>query len=114
MTPAQQKTYEQAKAVFNELGLTETQAIELFFKQVAKKQKLPFTYKPKIKPQTLVVFITNNEDIWTGVCDPLGLVTEGDSYAEVEQRAKEIAPELAELNGITNYKLAFGQSISFS
>ena len=113
MTPAQQKTYEQAKAVFNSLGLSEQQAVELFFKQVAKNQKLPFPYKPKVKPKTLIVFVTNNDGVWTGVCDALGLVTEGNSYEEVEQRAREIAPELAELNNVTNYELRFGRAISF-
>ena len=111
MTPAQQKIYEQAKAVFDGLGLSEQQAIELFFKHVAKKQKLPFPYKSKVKPKNVIVFVTNNEGIWTGVCDELGLVTEGESYAEVEQRAREIAPELAELNNVKHYELRFGRVI---
>ena len=112
MTRAQQQVYEQAKAVFDGLGLSEKQAVELFFKQVAKKQKLPFSYKPKVKPKTLIVFVTNNDGIWTGECDVLGLVTEGNSYEEVQQRALEIAPELAELNNVKNYELKFGQSIT--
>ncbi len=46
-----------------------------------------------------VVEVTESEGVWTAECDPLGLVTEADSYEALTERAWAIAPELAELNG---------------
>jgi hypothetical protein len=40
--------------------------------------------------------------IWTAECDALGLVTEAESYEELIERARQIAPELAELNNFGN------------
>lgn len=44
------------------------------------------------------VEVTVSDGIWTAECDALGLVTEAESYEALVQRAREIAPELAELN----------------
>jgi addiction module RelB/DinJ family antitoxin len=99
----QPEVQQRAKAVFDEFGLSENQAIALFFEQVALKKKLPFP----IKQKELFVMATFNEGIWTAECDALGLVTEADSYEELQKRAREIVPELAELNDVKNYKLRF-------
>jgi hypothetical protein len=40
------------------------------------------------------------DGIWTAECDALGLVTEAESYEALTDRAREIAPELAELNNL--------------
>jgi len=50
-------------------------------------------------PPTFIVKTAQQNGIWTGECDPIGLVTEADSFEELTRRAWEIAPELAELNG---------------
>lgn len=39
--------------------------------------------------------------VWIAECDALGLVTEADSYEALVQRVREVAPELAELNGLS-------------
>ncbi len=103
----QRQIHQQAKMVFQELGLSEKQAITLFFEQVALKKTLPFPLQNQSKE--LVVNVSVLEGIWTAECDELGLVTEAENYDELKQRAFEIAPELAELNGVQNFKLRFVQ-----
>ena len=48
----------------------------------------------------LIVEVTHEDGIWTAECDALGLVTEADTYDDLTNHAWEIAPELAELNGL--------------
>jgi enoyl-CoA hydratase/carnithine racemase len=45
-----------------------------------------------------MVMVSVCDGIWTAQCDALGLVTEAESYEELTERARQIAPELAELN----------------
>ncbi|MCO6514768.1 MAG: DUF1902 domain-containing protein [Snodgrassella sp.] len=49
--------------------------------------------------QPFRVDILEEDGIWTAICDDLGLVTEADSYEGVIESAREIAPDLYELNG---------------
>jgi len=50
--------------------------------------------------QLFVVDLIQTDGVWTAVCDALGLVTEADDLATLKERVWEIAPELAELNGL--------------
>lgn len=65
----------------------------------------------KAKASAFEVVVTCQDGIWTGECDALGLVTESDTYDGLVARACLIAPELAELNGVTadadNLNLSF-------
>ena len=61
------------------------------------------------KEKQLTVNVSVCEGIWTAECDELGLVTEAQNYEELTHRALEIAPELAELNRVENFKLRFVQ-----
>lgn len=45
-----------------------------------------------------VVIVSVCDGIWTAECDALGLVTEAETYEALTERARQIAPELAELN----------------
>lgn len=45
-----------------------------------------------------VVIVLVCDGIWTAECDALGLVTEAETYEALTERARQIAPELAELN----------------
>jgi hypothetical protein len=47
-----------------------------------------------------VVDVIQTDGVWTAVCDELGLVTEADDLETLEERVWELAPELAELNGL--------------
>lgn len=44
--------------------------------------------------------VIQTDGVWTAVCDELGLVTEADDLKTLEGRVWEIAPELADLNGL--------------
>ncbi len=55
--------------------------------------------QPAVVYQDFTIKVTEHNGIWTAECDALGLVTEADSFESLTQRAWEIAPELAELNG---------------
>jgi hypothetical protein len=46
------------------------------------------------------VDVIQTDGVWTAVCDELGLVTEADDLETLEERVWELAPELAELNGL--------------
>ncbi len=46
------------------------------------------------------VQVTRDSGMWIAECHALGLVTEAESYEALVQRARQIAPELAELNGL--------------
>ncbi len=46
-----------------------------------------------------MVTVSVCDGIWTAECDALGLVTEAETYEGLTDRALQIAPELAELNG---------------
>ena len=104
LTPAD--IHQQAKAVLKRLGLSQKQAIALFFEQIVLQQDLPFNIT---KEKQLIVNVSVLNGIWTAECDELGLVTEADSYEELTQRALEIAPELAELNHVEHFNLRFVQ-----
>ena len=108
MAISQREIHQQAKMIFQELGLSEKQAITLFFEQVALKKTLPFPFKAQ-REKELLVNVSVSEGIWTAECDELGLVTEAENYEMLMQRALEIAPELAELNGVEHFKLRFMQ-----
>jgi hypothetical protein len=60
---------------------------------------------------TFVVEVSVSDGIWTAECDPLGLVTEAESYYALLERVWQIAPELAELNNLgvdaNNLRLRF-------
>ncbi|MBT8419558.1 MAG: DUF1902 domain-containing protein [Gammaproteobacteria bacterium] len=58
-------------------------------------QPLPNTFDCEF-----TVLVTRLQDMWLAECDQLGLVTEADDYATLENRARQIAPELAEMNGL--------------
>ncbi|PPD40412.1 MAG: hypothetical protein CTY16_17465 [Methylobacter sp.] len=47
-----------------------------------------------------VVEVSVLDGIWTAECDPLGLVTEAESYDDLLERVWQIAPELAQLNNV--------------
>lgn len=49
--------------------------------------------------QAFTVSVTDLDGVWMAECDPLGLITEADSFEELTDRVWEITPELAELNG---------------
>ncbi len=51
---------------------------------------------------SFLVNVTVQDNIWTAECGALGLVTEAGSYEELVERAWEIAPDLAELNGVAS------------
>lgn len=55
------------------------------------------------------VMVSVCDGIWTAECDALGLVTEAESYEALTERARQIAPELAELNnfGLAPVRLRF-------
>ncbi|UPY96272.1 DUF1902 domain-containing protein [Pectobacterium sp. 21LCBS03] len=53
------------------------------------------------RPYTIKVTHDREEDLWVGVCDEIGLVTEAPTYNDLIFRARQIAPELHELNSIT-------------
>lgn len=101
--------HQQAKAVLKRLGLSQKQAIALFFEQIVLKQDLPFSIMNSPKQEELKVNVSVTDGIWTAECDELGLVTEADSYEALTQRALEIAPELAELNAVSHFTLRFVQ-----
>lgn len=109
MLSSQREIHQQAKVIFQELGLSEKQAITLFFEQVALKKTLPFPFRNTLKEKDLLVNVSVSEGIWTAECDELGLVTEAENYEELMQRALDIAPELAELNHVENFRLRFVQ-----
>ena len=48
----------------------------------------------------LVVKVERDAALWVASCDALHLVTEADSYDALRHRVWEVAPELAELNGV--------------
>ncbi len=98
-----------AKIVLKRLGLSQKKAIALFFEEIANRQDLPFSLPDFTKEKQLTVNVSLYERIWTAECDALGLVTEAQSYEELTRRALEIAPELAELNNVENFKLRFVQ-----
>ena len=97
-----------AKLVLKRLGLSQKKAIALFFEEIANRQDLPFSLSNFTEKQ-LTVNVSVCEGIWTAECNALGLVTEAQSYEELTRRALEIAPELAELNNVENFKLRFVQ-----
>jgi len=105
----QSDTHQQAKVVLKRLGLSQKQAIALFFEEIASRQDLPFSLPSFAKEKQLTVNVSVCEGIWTAECDALGLVTESQSYEELTRRALEIAPELAELNSVGNFRLRFVQ-----
>jgi len=49
---------------------------------------------------SLPVSVTRSDGVWIAECDALGLVTEADDFESLRERVWEIAPELAELNGL--------------
>ena len=49
---------------------------------------------------SLPVSVTQSDGVWIAECDELGLVTEADDFESLRERVWEIAPELAELNGL--------------
>ena len=98
----------EAKMVLKSLGLSQKKAIALFFEEIANRQDLPFSL-PNFTEKQLTVNVSECEGIWTAECNALGLVTEAQSYEELTRRALEIAPELAELNNVENFKLRFVQ-----
>ncbi len=110
MNPTTQlEAQQQAKTVLKRLGLSQKQAIALFFEQIALRQDLPFSLPNFTKEKQLTVNVSVFEGIWTAECDALGLVTEAQNYEELTQRALEIASELAELNNVENFRLRFVQ-----
>nr|VFK26986.1 MAG: protein of unknown function (DUF1902) [Candidatus Kentron sp. MB]VFK31253.1 MAG: protein of unknown function (DUF1902) [Candidatus Kentron sp. MB]VFK75418.1 MAG: protein of unknown function (DUF1902) [Candidatus Kentron sp. MB] len=52
-----------------------------------------------VRGPAFTVMVTELEDAWLAECDQLGLVTEADDYATLQDRARAIAPELARMNG---------------
>lgn len=58
-------------------------------------------FEEKLNP-AFMVDVSVCDGIWTVECDALGLVTEAESYEELIERARQIAPELAELNNFGN------------
>lgn len=56
-------------------------------------------FEEKLNP-AFRVNVSVCDGIWTAECDELGLVTEAGSYEELTERARQIAPELAELNQV--------------
>ena len=52
-----------------------------------------------IDTQGFTLQVTEHDGVWVAVCDPIGLVTEADSFEELTRRVWAVAPELAELNG---------------
>ncbi|MBU0500936.1 MAG: DUF1902 domain-containing protein [Gammaproteobacteria bacterium] len=60
-----------------------------------------YPFAPKTLGTTLAVNVTRDGEMWIAECDELGLVTEAESYESLTARAWEIAPELAELDGIS-------------
>ena len=99
----------EAKMVLKRLGLSQKKAIALFFEEIANRQDLPFSLPNFTKEKQLTVNVSLYEGIWTAECNALGLVTEAQSYEELTRRTLEIAPELAELNNVENFKLRFVQ-----
>lgn len=59
-----------------------------------------YPFAPKTVGTPFVVNVIRDEEMWIAECDELGLVTEAESYEALTARAWEIAPELAELNGV--------------
>ncbi|GKW21883.1 hypothetical protein PEC302107_36120 [Pectobacterium araliae] len=55
-------------------------------------------------PRAYTVNVIHDENVWVGVCDDLGLVTEAETYEALTERVWEIAPELCELNGLCREK----------
>ncbi|MGB5834362.1 MAG: DUF1902 domain-containing protein [Thiohalocapsa sp.] len=51
-------------------------------------------------PPLFTVGVSQCDGIWTAECAALGLVTEADSLEALQARVWEIAPELADLNGL--------------
>ena len=49
---------------------------------------------------TVTVKVTVEDGVWTAECAALGLVTESDTYEGLVSMAIELAPEMAELNGV--------------
>ena len=70
----------EAKVVLKRLGLSQKQAIALFFEEIANRQDLPFSLPSLTKEKQLTVNVSLYEGIWTAECDALGLVTEAQSY----------------------------------
>lgn len=50
------------------------------------------------KSQLFTVNVTQEDRVWTGVCDELGLVTEARTFEQLTNRVRDIAPELCQLN----------------
>lgn len=95
------------------MNLIGHEKISQFFENLARpyvaKDNLTDAYRAMAKERQLTVNVSVCEGIWTAECDALGLVTEAQNYEELTHRALEIAPELAELNHVTNFKLRFVQ-----
>ena len=51
-------------------------------------------------PFTVTVEFDAESGMWVGSCDALYLATEAETYEALTARIWEIAPELAELNGL--------------
>jgi Domain of unknown function (DUF1902) len=58
-------------------------------------------FEEKFNPP-LVVIVSVLDGVWTAECDAIGLVTEADTYEALTERARDIAPELAELNNFAS------------
>ncbi|MDR3157415.1 MAG: DUF1902 domain-containing protein [Zoogloeaceae bacterium] len=63
------------------------------------------------QPDSFQVDVSFEDGGYIAECEAIGLVTEADTYEELLERAWEIAPEIAELNGITGaFSLVFCQT----
>jgi len=56
--------------------------------------------RPDPIDRPLTVEVSQSGGVWTAECDVLGLVTEAGDLEALKERVREIAPELAELNGV--------------
>ena len=69
-----------------------------FFRRRKRKDLTPFPAFPE--DDVFTVRVTRLDDVWLAEYDRLGLITEADGCAVLKDRARRIAPELAEINGL--------------
>jgi len=74
------------------------QVMDAFGLEVTDMMNMAYEHLEKHN-QAFVVHVGKEDGVWIAVCDPLGLVTDADSFDELTSRVLEIAPELSELNG---------------